>query len=255
MMRVVAALLLALVAQIAMPQDVQAQDPRLVEVFYDEDRVVRVEGRTNVQAMIVFADDEVVENIGIGDSNSWQVTPSKSASRVFVKPLSEIAATNMTVVTNKRTYLFDLVSNPRNPPVYMLRFTYPAEPEADETLVDTPLGRVTPAEMAAASDPYAVVDPAELNTLWTRRGMAMLMPERVYNDADATFLIWNPDRAIPAILLRNDEGEEGPANYTLRGETIVVEGVPAVIVLRTGEDLAELHYAGPARISTETGSR
>lgn len=251
MMRVVAALLLALVA---LPQDAQAQDPRLVEMFYDEDRVVRVEGRTNVQAMIVFGEDEVIENIGIGDSNSWQVTPSKSASRVFVKPLSEIAATNMTVVTNKRTYLFDLVANPRNPPIYMLRFTYPDEPEP-EAIDEGPAGRATPGELAAASDPYAVVDPATLNTQWSRRGTATLMPERVYNDAEATFLVWDPDRAIPAILLRNDAGDEGPANYTLRGETIVVEGVPALIVLRSGADLAELFYAGPPRVSAETGSR
>lgn len=251
MMRVVAVLLMALAA---LPQDLQAQDPRLVEVFYDADRVVRLEGRTNVQAMIVFGDDEVIENIGIGDSNSWQVTPSKSASRVFVKPLSEIAATNMTVVTNKRTYLFDLVANPRNPPVYMLRFTYP-EAAAPEETIQAPAGRVTPAELAAASDPYAVVDLAELNSLWSRRGVATLMPERIYNDNEATYLVWDPDRAIPAILLRNEEGDEGPANYTLRGDTIVVEGVPALIVLRSGEELAELFYAGPPRVSAETGSR
>ncbi|GGA09533.1 P-type conjugative transfer protein VirB9 [Blastomonas marina] len=251
MMRVVAALLLALIASAT---DVRAQDPRLVEVFYDEDRVVRLEGRTNVQAMIVFGEDEVIENIGIGDSNSWQVTPNKGADRVFVKPLSEIASTNMTVVTSKRTYLFDLVSNPRNPPVYMLSFIYPDEAEAEET-VASPAARATAAELAAASDPYAVVDPATLNTQWSRRGAAVLMPERIYNDAEATFLVWDPERAIPAILLRNDEGDEGPANYTLRGDTIVVEGVPGLIVLRSGDDLAELFYAGPPRVSAEAGSR
>lgn len=116
-------------------------------------------------------------------------------------------------------------------------------------------GRATAAELAAASDPYAVINPAQLNTLWSRRGAPTLMPKRIYNDGDATFLVWDPERAIPAILLRNYERDEGPANYTLRGDTIVVEGVPALIVLRSGDDLAELFYAGPPRISAETGSR
>ncbi|WP_234028755.1 TrbG/VirB9 family P-type conjugative transfer protein [Pseudoblastomonas halimionae] len=252
MMRVVAALLLALVAlpPALSPSPAQAQDPRLVEIYYDEGRVVRLEGRTNVQAMIVFGEDETIENIGIGDSNSWQVTPNKRADRVFVKPLSEIAMTNMTVVTNKRTYLFDLVSNPRNPPVYMLRFVYPDEPE-EEAEDAGPAPSASAAELAAANDPYAVVDPATLNTLWSRRGDETLMPERIYNDDEATFIAWNAEQPIPAILLRNDQGEEGPANYTLRGETIVVEGVPPLIVLRNGEEMAELFYAGPPREGSE----
>ncbi|HCI61770.1 MAG TPA: type VI secretion protein, partial [Erythrobacter sp.] len=118
------ALALALMASPA-----AAQDARLVEVLYDEAKVVRIDGRIAVQASIMFGDDEVIENVAIGDSATWQVTPNKRANILFVKPLEPRAATNLTVVTSKRTYLFDLVASPSAKPLYLMRFAYPDEPE------------------------------------------------------------------------------------------------------------------------------
>jgi type IV secretion system protein VirB9 len=53
-----------------------ADDPRLVERLYSEDEVVRIAGRTNVQATICFGKDEQIENVAIGDSAACQVTPN-----------------------------------------------------------------------------------------------------------------------------------------------------------------------------------
>ncbi len=58
------------------------------------------------------------------------MTPNKRASLLFVKPMQPTARTNMTVVTDQRTYLFDLVASPGATPVYVLRFTYPPSPSA-----------------------------------------------------------------------------------------------------------------------------
>ena len=99
----------------------QAQDPRLVTRRYDASQVVRIDGRAGVQASIAFAEDELVENVAIGDSNAWQVTPNKRANMLFVKPLAAAARTNMTVVTDRRTYFFDLVASARANPLYVLR--------------------------------------------------------------------------------------------------------------------------------------
>ncbi len=63
-----------------------AEDARIVETFYDAGKVVRIEGRTKVQATIQFAEDEHIENVAIGDSAAWQVTPNKRANLLFVKP-------------------------------------------------------------------------------------------------------------------------------------------------------------------------
>ena len=226
---------------------VLADDPRLVERRYDPSDVVRIEGRTRVQATIQFAEDEAIENVAIGDSTSWQVTPNKRANLLFVKPLEANASTNMTVVTNKRTYLFDLVASPRARPMYVLRFTYPDEPAPAATGLAAAPDAANAVEMAAASDPYAVTDPAELNFAWTAKGDRGLLPTRTYDDGNATFLTWPAGQPVPAILMKDQDGTEGPVNFAVRGDTIVVEGVPRELVLRSGKDAATLTNTGPVR--------
>lgn len=247
------AVLLASLA-LALSAPLAAQDNRLQTLVFDENAVVRIDGKVKVQTTIKFAPDEVIENVAIGDSLAWQVQPNKAQSILFVKPLEIDARTNMTVVTDKRTYLFDLVASPRNSPLYVMQFRYPeleraaeearlaaiaeAEAQAARALAD-------PVEVAAAADPYAITDPAQLNFAWVSAGATRLLPARAYDNGDAVFLSWPQGAAIPAILVTNDEGDEGPVNFTVRGETVVVDGVPAQIILRSGRDTATLTNTGP----------
>ncbi len=232
-----------LLAAAAFTTPALADDSRLVEHLYDPSEVVTIEGKPNVQATITFEQDEHIENVAIGDSTSWQVTPNKRANLLFVKPLSARASTNMTVVTDKRTYLFDLVAKPGAQALYVLHFTYPDEPaaEAPAQLAQAP----SDIEMAAATDPYAVADPAKLNFEWRRKGAERLMPSQIYDDGEATFLTWAANVTIPAILTKDRNGTEGPVNYAVRGETTVVDGVPSEIILRWGDDVATLTNARP----------
>ena len=239
---VLAALILSLAATPALA------DSRLQEVMYDEMAIFTLPGRVNVQASIVFGDDETIENVAIGNSQTWQVTPNKRANILFVKPLEARASTNLTVVTTKRTYLFDLVASPSAKPVYVLRFNYPVDPAAKAKQAELAQAEV---QQEAAADPFASVDPADLNFAWNGEGDAALLPERAFDDGVATFLTWPTGRDVPAILVTNAKGDEGPVNYTVRGETIVIDGVPNTIVLRSGEESATLTNTGPQRSATE----
>jgi type IV secretion system protein VirB9 len=235
------ALSVAATVLIAPAAPARADDARIVEQFYDAGKVVRIEGRTKVQATIQFADDEHIENVAIGDSQAWQVTPNKRANLLFVKPLAASAATNMTVVTDRHPYLFDLVASTSARPLYVLKFTYPDEPKPALASVDG----ATAEEIAAASDPQAVTDPAALNFAWTGKGDRKLLPARTYDDGSATFLAWPAGSPVPAILIKDSAGTEGPVNFTVRGDVIVVDGVPREIVLRSGKDNATLVNGGP----------
>ncbi|MEQ5788899.1 TrbG/VirB9 family P-type conjugative transfer protein [Erythrobacter sp. NFXS35] len=244
-------------AALALAAPAMADDPRLRTLVFDEAAVVRIDGKVLVQTTIKFAPDEVIENVAIGDSTAWQVQPNKAQDILFVKPLETSARTNMTVVTDRRTYLFDLVASPKNAPLYVLQFRYPelekaaeearlaaaAEAEAE---VEAARLAASPAEMAAASDPYAVADPASLNFAWASAGTAELIPSRAYDDGEAVFLTWPLGTAIPAILVTNEDGDEGPVNFTVRGDTVVVDGVPPQFILRSGRDTATLTNTGPA---------
>ena len=225
-------------------------DPRLVTLVFDEARVYTINGKVRVQTTIKFAPDELIQNVGIGDSNAWQVQPNQAQTILFIKPLEPSARTNMTVVTSQRTYLFDLVASPRNAPLYVMQFRYP---ELEKAQAEAAIAAAAAAEreqanaveLAAANDPYAVVDPAMLNFDWAGEGESELLPARAYDDGEALFLTWPEGTAIPAILITNDQGDEGPANFTVRGDTVVLDMVPGQVILRSGGDTATLTNNGP----------
>lgn len=234
----------ALLAATASP--LLAKDARLATRLFNPDEVVRVEGKLGVQASIAFAEDERIENVAIGDSNSWQVTPNKRANLLFVKPLAVRAQTNMTVVTDRRTYFFDLVSGASAAPLYVLRFKYPDEPKPVQAAA-TPALTAEESQVIAAKGADQPVDPATLNFAWRSKGKAALLPARVYDDGMATYLQWSASTPIPAIQIRDEGGTEGPVNFAVRGDVIVIDGVPGLIVLRSGKDFATIENAGPPR--------
>jgi len=226
----------------ARPYPARADD-RLVTHPYARDEVVRIDGRLGVQATIGFAEDEQIENVAVGDSAKWQITPNKRANLLFVKPLEADARTNMTVVTDRHTYFFDLVVSARARPVYLLRFTYPEEEKlaAEKASEERKLALNELEQDVLSGDPSAApVDPAMLNFAWERKGDAALLPARVYDDGNSTYLLWPAKQAVPAILTVNEEGAEGPVNYSVRGDTIVIGEVPERIVLRAGKASASL---------------
>lgn len=90
------------------------------------------------------------------------------------------------------------------------------------------------------------VDPASLNFAWRRTGSDKLLPARIYDDGQATYVIWAASAPIPAILVRNEKGDEGPVNFAVRGDTIVIDEVPSLIVLRSGKASATLVNQRPA---------
>lgn len=256
-------LTLTAAAALALAAPALADDPRLKTLVFDEAQVVQINGKVLVQTTIKFAPDEVIENVAIGDSTAWQVQPNKAQDILFVKPLESTARTNMTVVTDKRTYLFDLVASPKNAALYVLQFRYPElEKAAEEARLAAEAeaaaaalrAAAAPAEVASADDPYAVTDPASLNFEWARAGTPELLPERAYDDGDAVFLTWPAGTAIPAILITNDDGDEGPVNFTVRGPTIVVDGVPQRIILRSGRDTATLTNVGQRAVSARSAA-
>jgi type IV secretion system protein VirB9 len=207
-----------------------AADERLVAHLYRADEVVRVEGRPGIQATIMFANDEHVENIAVGDSATWQITPNKRANLLFVKPLGRHARTNMTVVTDQRTYFFDLAVAEGRAPLYSLRFTYPEKPKPERA--------AEPAQMGVP------------NFAWKVGGKTRLAPDRVFDDGQSTWLSWASGRTMPAILVRDEKGVEGPVNYAVRENYIVLDKVPASIILRSGRDSAILVRAKPAVATT-----
>lgn len=215
-----------------------AADARLRTVRFDPAQVTTLRGRVGVQSMITFRSDERIENVAVGDSSTWQVTPNRRADALFVKPMEASARTNLTVITTRRTYLFDLVADRRGEPTYALSFTY-AEPPIVDAEPETALAAAPAApETAAAAAPAAA--PLALNFAWRTEGAARLLPQQVFDDGHATYLRWAPGSTMPAILRPSSGGGEEPVNYAVVNDYVTVDGTPGALVLRSGAERAVL---------------
>lgn len=223
-----------------------AADPRLQSVHYQADKVVKVEGRLGYQSMIEFGQGESIENVAVGDSSAWQVTPNKRANLLFLKPLMAKAKTNMTVITDQRTYLFDLgVASTGSTPLYNLRFTYGAVPPPAAT---APQKKVAyPQLLANASAAAPAVAHPKMNYDWKAKGDKNLLPTRYYDDGRSLYLQWTAGVPMPALFERGEDGREGLLNYRQQGSFIVVEGVPNTLVMKLGKDEAALINRNPSK--------
>jgi type IV secretion system protein VirB9 len=220
----------------------QAADPRLITVPYRETAVVRLTGRAGVQAAIILDADEHIENVAIGDANAWQVTPNHRANMLFVKPLAARARTNLTVVSDRHTYFFDLVAAPGAPPVYALRLAYPAEARKEAPPSPPAPPPLTAEETALAHGEPPPVDPATLDYGWVVRGAHELAPSKVFADGHSTYIAWPKGMTLPAVLGRDQTGAEGPINYAMHDDMIVIAGTPHAIVLRSGKLVATVEH-------------
>lgn len=103
-------------------------DNRIKTYIYSPNEIFLMVLQYGFQSHIEFAQGEEVQTISLGDAYAWEVTPL--ANRLFIKPLVKNIRTNMTIITNQRTYQFDVVSEEiekglEKELAYVVRFYYP----------------------------------------------------------------------------------------------------------------------------------
>jgi type IV secretion system protein VirB9 len=169
-------------------------DSRIRTIAYSENSIVSLRGHLGYQMLIEFDPAERIENVAIGDSLAWQVTPNRAATMLFLKPVVAGAATNMTVVTTLRRYAFELraleASGPSDPSIiFALRFSYPD----------------TRAPVVEAPQP---VTPQAINLNYTLRGSNRFGAVRVFDDGEMTYFQFPDNVETPAIFVLGESGEE-----------------------------------------------
>ncbi len=106
-------------------------DSRIRTLIYNPNEIYTLNLKMGFQSIVEFSIDETVELISIGDPYPWKLTPIDR--RLFIKPLQIGTKTNLTIITNKRTYLFDLQSDTTSSDqdfdvIHVVRFFYPQTP-------------------------------------------------------------------------------------------------------------------------------
>ena len=247
---------------------------RMVTFTYSDSDIYTVYTKCGYQTSLVFDPEEEIQTISVGDRSTWQIIPS--GSRLFIRPLVEGVATNMTVITNKRSYQFDIKSTKKTGRViYVARFTYNAEtptakgpapvvaaipaptyvygPGNQPFVNPTTAGYVPPPSVDRPASPggprppklVGEASPQNPNYNYTFSGPDDLAPLQVYDDGSHTYIRYrNTDQPTPNVYLIDGAGGETLFPATMKSGLLTVETVVGEFALKNAN--------GTVRIYNET---
>ncbi len=225
-----------------------AQDNRIREVVYSEAQVFRIVGVFRAATQIVFAADERVEHVALGDTVSWEVAPAENS--LFIKPRELAGSTNLIVMTRSptgvRTYTFELSARrgaigPRAPDTFFkVVFRYPREEAA---AAQAAAARAALLRAAAVRDGAirSALDLAVLegrrNLRYTVQGSSAIQPSEITDNGQFTALRFPNQSELPAVFAINPDGSEAIVPFDVRDEFVIVHGVFAQLRLRRGREV------------------
>lgn len=211
-------------AQATLPPTVVG-DSRLQTLPYDAGRVVRLRIPLGFQTTLVLDPNERVENVALGDSESWQVEPNGRGDHVFIKPVRAGSVTNLTVLTDIRVYVFELSTSfgatAETP--FIVRFLYPEVPQT--TMTDAS----SPSEQGR----------------YRLSGSRSLQPGAVSDDGRSTFIEWRPDQTLPAVFALDERRREILLDGHMRDGRYVIDGVHRTLLFRLDRQVARAVRAAP----------
>lgn len=212
-----------------------ATDSRIKTFVYSENDVFNIVTHYGYQSNIELGNDEVVEAVSLGDPVPFKVVTS--GRRLFIRALLASARTNMTVVTNKHAYQFDLLSvpapaTPNEELVYVVRFFYPGDKKNMATqysdgTVDA--SKNLPRPMSANKSAY--------NYKYTFSGSNEIAPLKIFDDGQSTYFKLQPSTgsATPTIYAVDQIGKETAVSTYNNGEYWVVTSLAPRFVIREGD--------------------
>lgn len=239
-------------------------DPRIVYYTYSQDRVFPIYTALGESILLQFEKDERIKTdsdestlLGMGDAKAWSV--SVRGNGVTMKPIGDFPGTNLLIVTNKRTYAFEITVTPDGrKPTYIIRFKYPdTEAKEKEERRQQALNSVKEAKNRALlkASIYAKNSPIfNANYNWvgmspkmTSRTVTLLKPTAAWDDGRFTHLQYDNAVSLPNFYKVNSDGTEAMINThidPLEPNTVILQEVVRLIRIRLGNEVIELVNAG-----------
>ncbi len=220
-------------------------DSRIRTIVYNPNEVFQLKFHYGFQSFIEFAPDEEIEIISLGESFPWKITPIDK--RIFIRPIQVDITTNMTIITTKRIYQFEITGLAFNERanedlVYSIKFFYP-DVENKLPMMSENLDTSESAnETISVRDGFALtnVDRGDvINFNYTMAGDAQnIIPNKVFDDGEITYFQFPKNNLIiPDFSIVDIYGNETPVNYYMDGDYVAVRGVGIQFALRSGKEL------------------
>lgn len=181
-------------------------------------------------------DENLIEQPTLGEVIQWRVTGNEK--NLYIKALQPNVKTSLTLITNKRTYQFELVSTTDSSKrVHKAYFQYP-EVEELLTLNAKKIELLKSQDEARIQDlnisqPISV---ESLNFTYKVTGEASFKPSVIYDDNKFTYFRLNGSQDLPAIfiLAEGSKNKLIPVNYTIKKDQVIVDRLANVFVLKIG---------------------
>ncbi|ASS60516.1 conjugal transfer protein TrbG [Rhizobium leguminosarum bv. viciae] len=207
-------------------------DPRVRSLPYSAEQVFLVTGTYGMVTTILFGTDEEITQVVAGDTVSWQILTSADRRSLTLKPMEKDASTNLSVVTTRRTYSFDLRVNDSKAiqnQTFKLQFTYPEDAGLKGT---AELWKQ--AQDAAGNSNLKNIRRDKVNYDYGFKGSDAAKPLWVFDDGLKTFMKFTGD--IPAIFIVDRKRRESLVNYRREADYIVIDSVSRQWSLRYGTE-------------------
>lgn len=192
---------------------------------------------------IALEPGEVVNNINIGDSVRWNISPAITGNgenrriHLIVKPLDSGLNTTMVVSTNRRAYHIQLKSTNKD---YMpfVSFVYPEDIQTQLARVKEYQDEIQQREILATGQ-----NVNNLNFEYKIKGNTNWKPLRVYDDGRQTFVQMPKTMSqsdAPVLLVLKDSGglftndKTAIINYRVIDDRYIVDGVFEELILIDG---------------------
>jgi type IV secretion system protein VirB9 len=235
-----------------------ALDFRVRTADYAEGQVYKITGFFGYHALVMFGADEKIEKVG-GFEKGWQI--EDLGNKVLIQPKIDDADSNLTVVTNRRVYFFDLSVKPfpkkyrsqasEPEQTYGLRFRYPA----DEARAAAALAASLSAEQKLA-DARKAGDNKPRFTEYTYMGSEAIRPYEVWDDGTFTYFKFYAQQDMPTFFVVNDDETESVVNKFVKydGDTVVVQRVAKQFVLRMGNSVVCIYNENAPVFTPSSGT-
>lgn len=220
----------------AINPQVYGSDSRFKAWTYYSKSVYRFTGYYLNPTYIEFEEGEQVSTISTPKPTAWQFVPN--GNRLFLKPVEDNADTTAIIMTNKRTYFFELIaeeaSGPFDPRVsFFVKFRYPVEQSASSGGVDSNGFAIL---QYVTTDIPDLSHPERYNLNYTMSGDNAISPKEVFDDGRFTYMRFDKSGMLPAVFAVDAQGFEELVNYRIVGDYMMIERVVAIFTLRNGAD-------------------
>lgn len=255
-----AAMAAAQAAEVPRPGEL---DYRVRTTNFYEGQVYKITGFFGFHAIVLFSQDEIIQKVS-GYESGWNI--ESLGNKVLISPKLVDADSNLTVVTNRHVYFFDLSVKqfPKGKyasqagdfeQTYGLRFRYPE----DEARAAAARADVERAE-ARLREANTAANNKTKHWNYTYMGAEALKPYEVWDDGTFTYFKFYAQQDLPTFFVVNDDGSESVVNKGMErdGDTVVVQRVGKEFRLRMGKSVVCIYNDNPAiftpTVPTQTSS-